>query len=235
MRNGLRIVGLSAIAALSLTALAMQSAAILKRVAKTGDVAKFRMKADIDYQGSAVSFTGLITEKVTKVAEDGQYTIESATTEGKVNFAGAEMATDAQGSSASTSVFKSNGEIVSIAAEQSDPNLLRLANLLSLRFSSNAVKVGDSWEIAIAKNEQGAVEAKGVCKLEAQEKVGERDTYRIHGTLKETIEKEPAAVDATYWVDVKDGSLVKLTGTWTNAPFPAPIGAVTAKITMTRE
>jgi hypothetical protein len=235
MRNTLRFAGLCAVAALSLTALAIQDAITLKRVAKVGDVAKYRMQADIEYQGSAVSFKGLVTDKVTKVADDGQYSVESTTTEGKVSFAGAEHPTGGQTATATTTIYKPSGEIVSVISEQSDPNFLRLANLQALHFSANPVKVGDSWEVTIAKSEQGAVEAKGTCKLEIQEKIGERDTYRIHAVLKETIEKEPAAVDATYWIDVKDGSLVKLTGTFTNAPFPAPIGAVTAKITLTRE
>jgi hypothetical protein len=235
MRSSLRFIGLCSVAALSLTALAIQDATILKHVAKAGDIAKFRMQADIEFQGNAVTFKGLVTEKITKVAEDGQYTVESSTSEGKVTYAGTEKPTDGQGTAPSVTVYKSTGEIVSVTTEQSDPNFLRLANLQALRFSTNPVKIGDSWEFAIPKSEQGAVEAKGTCKLEAQEKVGLIETYRIHSVLKETGDKEPAGVDATYWIDIKDNSLVKMTATFTNAPFPAPIGAVTAKVSITRE
>jgi hypothetical protein len=234
MRNGFRFIGLAAVAALSLTAMAVQQGITLKRSSKVGEISKYRLKAEMDYQGTPIVFSALVTEKVTKVADDGQYTIESGTSEGKVNMGGNEMDAGGQGPGTSVTTFKSTGEVVSITADQSDPNMYRMANLQSLQFPGTVLKVGDSWNVAIKKDDHGSVDAKGSYKVEAQEKVGDYDTYRIHGTMKESIDKDPASVDATYWINVKDGTLVKLTGTWTNAPFPQ-IGAITAKLTLNRE
>jgi hypothetical protein len=234
MRNGFRFIGMAAVAALSLTAMALQDGIVLKRTAKVGDVEKFRIKAEMDFKGTPITYTGLITEKVVKVGADGEYTIESLNSEGKVAMSGTELDASSQGPGASTSTFKANGEIVSISTEQTDPNLYRMANLQSLQFPTTPVKVGSTWEIAIAKSDRGAVEAKGTYKIEAQEKVGEFDCYRIHGTMKEAA-KDGAGVDATYWVDVKTASLVKLQGSWTKAPFPGSPEPLDAKVTLTRE
>jgi len=232
MHHRTRIAGLAAVAALSLAAAAMQDGVVLKRTAKVGDAIKYRLKADLDYKGSTLSFSSLITEKVTKVAADGTYMIESKTSEGKVAYQGD---TTNQLDSTSTVTFKANGQLVLYIAELDDPNIYRMVNLQSFHFSPNLVKVGDSWDVAIPKDDRGSVDAGGTCKVEAQEKVLGHDTYRIHVLLKESIDKDPASVDATYWVDPKDGSVVELTGTWTNAPWPSPVGPATAKVTMMRE
>src|ERR1041384_6778421 len=114
MRNGFKFIGLAALAAVSLTAMALQEGVILKRAAKVGDVSKYRLKAEMDYQGSPVTFSALLPEKVTKVENDGQYTVEAGTTEGKVNLGGNEMDAGGQGPGSTLTTFKANGEIVNI-------------------------------------------------------------------------------------------------------------------------
>jgi len=121
-----------------------------------------------------------------------------------------------------------------VISDQNDPNVYRMANLQSLQYPATPVKVGSAWDVVIKKDDRGAVDAKGTCKIEAQEKIGDFDTYRIHATIKELIDRDPASVDATYWVNLKNGMVVKIIGTWTNAPFPG-IGAVTAKIQINHE
>jgi len=232
MQSLMRTACLAAVAVFAFAAGARQDGVILKRIAKVGDTIKYRMKADLDLKGSTVSLTSLITEKVTKVADDGTYTIDSKTTEGKVAYQGE---TTPQADGATTVTFKANGQLVLYIAEQDDPNIYRMVNLQSLHFSPNPVKVGDSWNVTIPKDDRGSVDASGTCKVEAQEQVLGHDTLRIHVILKESIDKDPASVDATYWVDPKDGSVVELTGTWTNAPWPSPVGPATAKVTLMRE
>lgn len=233
MRNGLKLIGLAALAAASMTALAQQDSITLKRVAKVGEITKYRLSADSDYQGTAVNFTGLITEKVTKVSDNGDYTVESKTSEGKVSFGGNEMDAGDQSQGATITTSDASGAVLSIVSDMADPNIYRMANLQAIRLPKDAVTVGSTWTISYQKNDKGAVDAKGEFKVEAREKIGTHDTLRIHGTIKEDIKDQPASVDATYWIDVKDGSLVKLTGTWTNAPFPQ-VGPMTAKVVMTR-
>ena len=128
--------------ALSVAALAIQDGVSLKRVAKAGDAAKYRLKADIDFQGMEATFTALVLEKVTKVESNGNLVVESSYTEGKVSFSGQEM--DAPGST-STTTYKANGEVVDIKAETVDANVYRTAHLTAFVVGEKAVKVGDEW------------------------------------------------------------------------------------------
>jgi hypothetical protein len=230
MRNGMRFIGLAAIAALSLTALAIQDGVILKRSGKVGDSAKFRMKAEVEMQGQSMTFSALLVEKVTKVAANGDLTVETVQKEMALN----DSPMPDQGAGAQTTVSTPSGKVLSVEGEQHDADAYRTANLVSMQFSEKALKVGDSWEVSIPKSDKGVVAAKGSYKVEAQEKVGQFDTYRIKGGLKELSGEAPASVDATYWISVKDGNLVKAQGTWTNFPLPQ-VGPMTMKITMTRE
>ncbi len=235
MQNLKKLTTVMIACALALASPAVQDEIVLKRVAKAGDVTKYRMKADLDYKNSTLSFTGLITEKITKVADDGQYTVESKTSEGKVTFAGAQMESGSHGEGDTVTTFRSNGQIVTIISDQDDPNLYRRANLQSLQLPPAPLKVGGTWEVQIKKDDRGVNEAKGTFKLEGREKLLDTyDTYRIHGMIKESIDKDPVSVDATYWVNVADGALIQLKGKWTNAPYPS-LGPQTTRVVMVRE
>src|SRR5579862_1472365 len=107
-----------------------------------------------------------------------------------------------------------------------------MAHLQSLPFPATALKIGDTWSVDFKKDDKGSVDAKGTYKVEARETIGSHDTYKIHMTMKESIDTDPASSDTVAWIDVKDGTLVKASGTWTNAPIPN-MGPMTMKVTMT--
>ncbi|HWA82376.1 MAG TPA: hypothetical protein VG820_03010 [Fimbriimonadaceae bacterium] len=227
---------MAAVTALSLTALAAQDAILLKRIAKAGDIEKYRMKAETHVGDGTVVFTGLITEKVVKVTDDGQYSIESTTTDNAVSYNGKDMPGAAKGAAdVATFVCKATGEVVSVITERSDPNIYRMANLQAIQFPATPIKMGDSWDVTIKKDDRGSVDAKGTFKLEAKEKVGSYDCYRIRGSIKETTGDLPAAVEETVWVSVNDGTIVKSQGTFANAPFPGSDKPLDAKVEITRE
>jgi hypothetical protein len=234
MRSGVKFLGLAAVAALSLTALAVQDSLILKHAAKVGDVAKYRLKSEMEAQGMPMTFNAVITDKITKVADNGDFTVESKMSEAKIDVGGNEMDISGQTGGPTTTVFKLSGEVISVTSDTSDPNAYRMANLQSMRLPTTALKVGDTWTVDIKKDDKGAVDAKGSYKIEARETIGGHDTFRIHESLKESIDKDPASAEGTVWIDVKDGSLVKMLGTMTNAPIPQ-MGPTTMKMTLTRE
>jgi hypothetical protein len=220
--------------ALSVAALAVQDAVSIKRVAKAGDSAKYRLKADIDFQGMEANFTALVLEKITKIETNGNYVVESTYSEGKVVFSGQEM--DAPGTT-STYTYKPTGEVVSIVAETVDSNVYRTAHLTSFVVPDKALKVGDEWATEIKKDEKtGAVAAKGAYKIEAEEKVGDFETFKVKYSTKESEGGDTAAVcEGVAWVNKKDGSLVKTEGVWKNVPFPGAPAPLNAKFTMVRE
>lgn len=233
MRNGMRFIGLAAVAAMALTALAVQDAVTLKRAPKVGETIKYHIKAELEIpQMGAAEMNATISEKVTKVSENGEYVIESSMAEGKVSFPGGEMDIPEQG--ATTTTFNALGAVLSLKDPSGDPNAMRLANLQSITFPTTALKVGDTWSTSTKKDDKGSVDGKGDYKVEALEKVGEFDTMKISGTFKETGGEAPASSTGTFWVNVKDGTLVKLMGNIKNAPYPQ-VGPLDAKVTMTRE
>lgn len=235
MRMSLRKAGFGLfVAALSVAAFAVQDAISLKRAAKSGESIKYRLKADVEIQGMEAAFSTLVTEKVTKVESNGNYVLESAQSEGKVNLSGQEM--DVPGTT-QTFVYKPNGEVVEIKAETVDGNVYRTANLTAFIVTDKAVKVGDEWTHDIKKDEKtGTMPAKGTYKIEGEEKVGEFDTFKVKFATKETEGGESAAsCEGTSWVNKKDGTLVKSEGVWKNVPFPGAPGPINAKYTLTRE
>lgn len=227
----LRYIGLLLWVVASLAIAAPYQGIVLKRAPKVGDITKLRLKAEATIDGSAVVMSGLVVETVTKVEENGDFVVVSASQENKVDYKGS---TSSPGNTSTTSTIKSTGEVALIVSEVAEPSLYRIANLTALRFPSQALKVGDSWSVTIAKDERGSVDAQGTYKVEAQEKIGEYDTYRIAGSLKESSGDKAASMDATYWINIKDGSVVKMTGTLANAPYPN-ISPLTLKITLARE
>ena len=233
MRNGYRFLGLAALAALSLTALAIRQGIVIKRVAKAGDVVKLRIKASFDAGGQDASFSGLITQKVTKVTDSGEFTILSTTSDTKVDIGGNEQASD-QSDQSETTVYKETGEVVSTTGTVSDPDMMRRANLQTIRFPATPIQAGDTWTAETKKSNDGSVAAKASYKVEAREAVGDFDTFRIHASTKETEGDDPSTMEGTFWVDVKSGTLVKADATWTNAPLPG-MPPLTLKYTLTRE
>ncbi len=222
------------VAALSVVALAVQDGINLKRTAKVGDAAKYRLKADVDLSGIEATFTVLVSEKVSKVEPDGNYVVESTQSEGKISAGGQEM--DAP-TATQTFTYKATGEIVDIKAEEAGGDVYRTATLTTFVVTDKAVKVGDTWEIDYKKDAKTGVNlSKGTYKVEAEEKVGNYECYKIKYTTKELEGGDAAPVcEATTWVNKKDGTLVKSEGTWKNMPFPGAPMPINAKFTMTRE
>lgn len=222
------------VAAISMTAFAVQDAITLKRVAKVGDTAKYRLKADVDIQGTEATFTELVTEKITKVEGSGNYTVETSHSEGKIVFGGQEMPADP---STQTFTYKSNGELVEIKADNVDASHYRTANLTAVIMSDKAVKVGDEWTHEIKKDEKsGAVALKSTYKVEAAEKVGDFETFKVKFSTKESEGGDAAASsDGVAWINKKDGSLVKSEGSFKNVPFPGAPMPINAKFSLTRE
>jgi hypothetical protein len=231
MRNGVKIIGLAAVAALAMTALAVQEAVTLKRVIKVGDSAKYHLKATLEgAQFGDAELNATVTEKVTKLADSGDYELQSTMSDGKVTVGGQEMEIPSQDATVTT--YNALGQALSIKDPSGDPNSMRLAHLQSLIFPKTPVKVGDSWTVTIKKDDKGSVDAEGTYKVEGTEKVGDYDTLKISGNYKETGGDTPASSTGTYWINIKDGTLVKLVGSMKQAPYPQ-VGPMDAKIVLT--
>lgn len=224
-----RFLGALAGVALMLSlAAAVQDGVVLKRLPKVGDVQKFKLNVELEIQGQPFTVNALVTEKVVAV-EEGKYSVESSQSEMKLNGQDAPM--DAQ---ATTSTYTSLGRLLESKGGDTSEESMRMSSLQAFEFPDKALKVGDTWTTDLkakeAKNPRGV---KTDCKIEAAEKVGEFDTYKITFTVKETEGADPASATGTVWLSVKDASLVKYEGVWTGAPFPM-VGPANAKVKLER-
>ncbi|HTQ11974.1 MAG TPA: hypothetical protein VMI31_18070 [Fimbriimonadaceae bacterium] len=227
----MRIIGLSAVAALSLTALALQDGVVLKRAPKLGDTAKYKLSAQMDFSGQDATVTATITDKVTKVADNGDFTVESSMTDTLVNMGGSDLQ---QPDERNSTLYSKANDVLSVSSDPEDPDGVRKANIQTLHFPDKPVKVGDSWTVTVKKNEKGAVDASGTYTIAGRETINGQDTFRIKGSMKETSGDNPMSADGTYWVNVKDASLVKLEGSVTNYPIPNAPVFVSMKMTLVR-
>jgi hypothetical protein len=224
MNKSFRIIG-AGIAMLSAVALAANLQGVLiKRVYKEGDVAKYRIKAELEIAGTNATFTGLTVEKVLKVNADGTYEVESSQSEAKAVFGGQEMDIPDQG--ASVTVYKPTGDVVELRGPNVNADGYRMSNLNNFFPPAGEVKVGDTWTKEIkGDTKTGATDATAKFKYVADEKVGARDTIKIEANFAEKA-AEGAKSDYTIWLDKTDFSMVKTTGKWVNVPMagsPAPL------------
>lgn len=235
MSKKLHSIGVLAVIALSAMAMAAVDGFTIARKPKEGDTHKYRMNADVDMGGLAITVKGLLMEKITKVDTDGSYTQEETQVELKAVVAGQEQ--DVQSSGSSSMVYHPSGEVRKIEGSEGTPESYRMANLGIIYDPGKPVSVGDAWNYDVKANKDtGAVAAKAEFKLLGEEKVGTRDTLKIKALVKETGGDAPATSDGTVWIDKTDGSLVKSEAKWTNAPFPGAGGQlINATVKMSRE
>ncbi len=208
--------------------------ATLKRVVKTGDVYKFKLKADLEFSGQQVGFTSNISEKVTDASADGNYKVESTQSDSKINMNGQEQDIPEQGHS-NTVTYNAAGEILEITGDSVEAGAYRMATLGVLKAPDAAVKTGDAWSYKIAANSKtGVVAANADYKILGDEKIDTKDTIKISVKVKETEGSDPASNEGTIWVDSKDYSIVKSDTQWTNAPIPGAPGPINGKVVLTR-
>lgn len=206
---------------------------LIKMTPKVGDVVKYKLKASLEVMGQQAKVTAITSEKVTKVDEDGTYTVESTQSDLKVQLGEQEIEPPASG--ATVEVRKANGTLVEIRGENVDSNSYRMNALSALVPSDKPVKVGDTWTNDVKSDAKtGAVAAKAEYKVIGEEKVGDYETLKLKVTVKETEGSEPASSEFTLWLDKANWTMVKLDGKLINAPMPGAPTPVTANMTLER-
>lgn len=220
-----RVLVFGVFAAMALVAFA-QEAVSLKRSAKLGDTAKYKMTVKVLFGDLEYSVTSANVVKVTKVAEDGAITSSSKQTDIKIKVKGMEgdySAPDQEIIATRTPT----GELLNLSAEKVDGTSYRLENLAAFRAPENPVKAGDKWSVDFKADEKtGALAAKASYEVIALEKVGPYDTAKIKWTYAESEGETKASSEGFVWLWTLDGSLVKAEGKLKNAPFrdaPRPV------------
>ncbi len=212
----------------------------IKRSMKQGTVSKYSMVVDFVMGGSIGHLEATISEKVTDVDKDGNYTIEQTQTNPSGTFAGEKI--DVPPRPPVILVYKPSGLVTSIKDGNSaatnqliDAMSYRMENLATIVDPGKSVQIGDLWTASIkADKAVGSMDAKGEYKLIGEEKIDEIDTIKIKSTVREQDGEKPAINEFTEWRSKADGSMVQLEEKWTNAPFPGVSYPVSATIKMNR-
>lgn len=221
-------------AALSLAAVAAQDAFTLKRNVKVGDVMKSKMTVEADFGGTAILITATTTEKVVKMEDSGIVHTESSQSNMKIKFGDQEMGGEDQ--PPTTYITKITGELVELKGESIEASYYRMASMTSFRFPEGPVKAGDKWTYEIkADKKTGIVSGKHEYEVVGPDKVGARECLKVKHSYKETEGGEPASSTGTVWIDLKDGSMVKLEASQQKVPVPQAPGPMDMKLKIERE
>jgi hypothetical protein len=208
---------------------------VLKRTPKVDDRATYEMKALIELEGQdGIKFTGTWNERVRSV-EGGKVT---TAVESRVSV---EVLGIVRQSAIVTSDRVETIDGALITASKADPTLLfaapRVDRLRQFYFPTGSVEIGDAWwhtspaEGATLKAPPSACYSK----LEGEEKIGDRDTWRTSVDASEVDDPNPVHVKGMLWLDKTNGSLVR--GQWTVQGFvhDPQTPAMNARLEFTRK
>lgn len=211
-----------------------QDSATLLRIAKKGDVLQFALNVKIEAPGASVVFTAVNTERVLEVDDKGLITVESTQSDVRLLLNGQALPTNEDNSVVVTK-FKSTGEQVEVRSATRSPDDSRRGNMTALILPGNPLKVGDRWSHEFrADPKTGQREAKTEYEVLERVSVGAAQTMVIGYKFAEVGGDTPASATGKLWINVVDGTLVKLSAELKNAPIEQAGGAVDMKIDLSR-
>ncbi len=184
----------------------------LKRTPKVDAKVMYAMKALIDLGGKDdIKFTGTFNEK-TKSLDDGKITtaIESRVSVEVLGIVRQSAMMESQ------RVEKADGSL--LVAAKTDSTLLfaapRIDRLRAFIFPAAPVEIGVGWwQLSEKDDNLKAPPGSAYFKLEGDEKVGDRDTWRCSIDAREVDIEYPTHVKGMVWLDKTDGSMLR--GQWT--------------------
>lgn len=230
MRFRTTLATLALITIVSAGAVAAVQGLSVKRVPKEGATFKYDLTGSFKVDGTDVGIKSTVQEKVTTVAADGSYTVEQQQLTGSVTVNGSSQDLP---SSTTTTTYAPNGVVLSVTGANDPAASMRMTNLGSLIDPGKPVAVGEKWTSAIKEDkDKNIVAATANYELLGEEKIGTIDTLKIKLSIAETTGSDPASNDATVWIDKTDGSVVKMSAAWKNAPSLS--GPIDVQIEMMR-
>lgn len=216
-------------------ALAIGQGTPLQRKAKVGDVIKYKLEMNLLLFGDTANYTALLTEKVTEVAENGNYSVERSQSDYKVEMFGEQGTLADEDTVKTVTTYSPTGAFVSIKSDLLNSNVYRMAEMEAIHLPGKEVKKDDTWSFDVPADEKrGVIKAKAEYKVLDEEKVGNHDCWKISINYTE-LEGAPAAtVTGDCWIAKADGSLVKVETAWNNAPIPGSQSPVSGSYKLER-
>lgn len=186
--------------------------------AEAGRVARYTANVNltIEAQGQKLAIEQKQTEKVTftKVAANGDVTMEKAVEDMTMSMNGQKIDAPDGAKRSSTIVVRPNGTLAAYTSEKDDedkehmgPRLFQATNLV---YSANPVGVGDKWSYDYkADDKLGNPDAHADFEVLAAEKVKEVDCLKIKMVYAESSGNPKLSVTSTIWVEKSSGDQVQ--------------------------
>lgn len=210
------------------------ASAFLARKVNVGDAYAFSYRSDSKAQGVSIQVQATDTHKVTRVAPDGSFTVESTITDAKLRLNNQEIAQESQ--PPTTATFGPNGVVESVQSAQITGTALRFAKMTMFVAPGREVKRGDRWEHTIVADAQrGLVDATIQYQVDRLEKVNGLDTYKIRFNYKEKVGAKPTQVTGFVWISATDGWLVKSDLDIKGAPSDGATGPIDISLKIERK
>ncbi|MBV6491371.1 MAG: hypothetical protein KJZ62_06045 [Fimbriimonadaceae bacterium] len=225
---------LAGMMALFAMAAGAQDSATLLRVAKKGDVLQFALKVKIEAPGASVVFTAVNTERVLEVDEKDVITVESTQSDVRLLLNGQALPTN-EDNAVVVSRVKATGEQLEVRSATRSPDDSRRGNMTALILPGTPLKVGDRWSHDFkADPKTGQREAKSEYEVLERTNLGSAQTMVVGYKFAEVGGDSPATATGKFWINVVDGTLVKLSADLKNAPIEQAGGAVDMTIDLSR-
>ena len=208
------------LATILVPALALSQAFPMKRKLKVGEVFKYRLTVVFRIAGNDIFYTSIDTQKVTSVARDGSYTVQSTQSDIRSTNSGADLQIAKDEPPTDTS-YSARGQVVAIAGQQA-ASAWRIADMSCFILPDKAINKGDTWTYTIPPRADLQT-AGGVYNFAFEgpepEKVDDFSVLRVAEDYKENTQFNKATSTGTIFVDPTDGSVVKLDEEWRTAPI----------------
>lgn len=223
--------GLIAVAALSFA----QGTALVRKPAK-GDKLTYALELNMVLFGESATYTSTLTETVVDVDEKGNYSVEKAQSNYKVEVFGEEGTVNDSDLPKPVFTYSPTGELVSIKSDLKTADVYRMAQMEAIHLPNKEVKKDDVWSFEVPEDkERGTFKAKADYKITGEEKIGEEDVWIVSISYAEAEGPAPITANGTVWLSKKDSSVVKLELTWNNAPIPGSQSPISGSTKMERK
>lgn len=226
--------------ALAVVAMA-QDTALIEWKPKVGDSTKYRITVNASMDAGMgpmdITFSSIITERILKIEDNKNVTVESTQSDFGLFVGGQDMSSMMSGQVIKALVvMKPNGEVVKRSSEGgNEMENPRLEEAMMTLYPDKPLRVGDSWTREVkGDTSKGTVDAEATYKYEGREKIGDWNCYKVAYTYTEKRGRAPMSAKGTIYLAVENGALVQSDMTVQNVEFQPGLPPANAVFKLTR-
>ncbi len=226
--------------ALAVVAMA-QDTAVIEWKPKVGETTKYRIAVNANMDAGMgpmdITFTSIMTERILKIEDNKNVTVESTQSDFGLYVGGQDMSSMMSGQVIKAlTVMKPNGEVVKRSSEGgNEMENPRMEEMMVTLYPDKPLRLGDSWTREVkGDTSKGTVDAEATYKYEGKEKIGDWDCYKISYTYNEKRGRAPMSAKGTIYIAVENGTMVQSDMSVQNVEFQPGLPPANAVFKVTR-